>query len=436
MASSYVRRKCADHRPSSSATTPRRFLEVILDDTSRERKLRIPKSFLDIYGEDLSNWVYFKLPYGPELDIGLTSFNGEVWFRKGWPEFSKLYSLEKGYSLIFGYEGNSRFQVSIFDGSNNMEIDYTTRRMLGSEESDQDDDISLDISEDIRPNVDSEERVKKETHWSKSEMLRKNQFVAERHGGGKARLFQRAKSYNCSFKVPMHSTYINHNLLWLPKAFVKTYLVKQPTDAALKISGGKKSWPVKLRYEEAKGRVKFQSGWTDFVRDRSLKEGDICEFVLVDSKRHVFEVKITTANHTLSPDIDDGNDEEDEQEDEKMHPPITASSGKVPRANGFESANPDFKILLKPAYIHGNYLYMPAKFAKRYLVKQPGHAILQVERKRTWYVNLHYASGRTTIQSGWATFVQDNDLKEGDTCVFMLTDKIKFLFDVVIFRST
>lgn len=37
------------------------------------------------------------------------------------------------------------------------------------------------------------------------------------------------------------------------------------------------------------------------MRDKSLKEGDICEFVLVDSKRHVFEVKITTANHTLSP---------------------------------------------------------------------------------------------------------------------------------------
>lgn len=116
---------------------------------------------------------------------------------------------------------------------------------------------------------------------------------------------------------------------------------------------------------------------------------------------------ITTLYGTA--DIDDGNDEEDEQEDEdsddesieildhfpphletkeksplesqprkrkrhssrtlidifpeerpvvprKMHPPITASSGKVPRANGFESANPDFKILLKPAYIHGNYL--------------------------------------------------------------------------------
>ena len=119
---------------------------------------------------------------------------------------------------------------------------------------------------------------------------------------------------------------------------------------------------------------------------------------------------ITTLYGTA--DIDDGNDEEDEQEDEdsddesikildhcpphletkeksplespprkrkrhssrtlinkfpegrpvvpwKMHPPITASSGKdiaLPRANDFESANPDFKILIKPSYIHGNYL--------------------------------------------------------------------------------
>ena len=154
----------------------------------------IPKSFLDNYGEDLSNWVHFKLPGCPEWEIGLTSYNGEVWFRKGWPEFSKNYSLEKGYSILFGYEGNSRFKVSIFNGSNNMEIDYTTR-IPGSEESDQDDDKSLEFSEDVRPtalphknsrtilsprvamNVNSEEHVKKETHWSKSEIKSMEHFL-------------------------------------------------------------------------------------------------------------------------------------------------------------------------------------------------------------------------------------------------------------------
>ncbi|XP_024186299.1 B3 domain-containing transcription factor VRN1 isoform X3 [Rosa chinensis] len=521
MASSYLRRKCDDHRPRSSSTTPRRFLTVISDDTSRDRKLGIPKSFLDKYGEDLSNLVYFKLPCGPEWEIGLTSYNKEVWFRKGWPEFSKFHSLEKGYSLLFGYEGDSRFQVSIFDGSNNMEIDYTTS-MLESEEGDQDDDISLEISEDVRRtalshkqnrtvlspkaeiNVNFEERVKKETHWSKSDMKTgKHDFPAKRDGGGTSstqrcrkqtpRVFRRAKSYKRSFKVPMHSSYIIQKNLWLPKTFVQTHLLMQPSNAILQVSGRRKTWPVKLTYEETKGRAKFQSGWTNFVRDKNIKDGDVCEFVLIDSNRLVFEVRINTANRTLSPDIDDGDDEDDEDEDEdeedsddesieildhfpphlkrkeksplaskihkrmrpssrtqkfteggpevprKMPGPVMASYGKyiaLQRANGFKSANPDFRISLHSSYITGHYLYLPAKFANRYLVKQPRHAILRVASKRTWSVNLRYTAARTTFQTGWFEFVQDNDLKEGGACIFMLTDNIQVVFDVVFFRAT
>lgn len=82
--------------------------------------------------------------------------------------------------------------------------------------------------------------------------------------------------------------------------------------------------------------------------------------------------------------------------------------------------------------------YLPSKFAKRYLVKQPSHAILRVssERTRTWSVNFHYVAARTTFQVGWLDFVRANDLKTGDACIFMLTDNIKFLFDVVFFRAT
>lgn len=234
----------------------------------------LPESFLDKYGKDLSNRVHFELPCGLEWEIGLTRYNGAVWFRKNWPELSKFYSLEKGDSLVFGYEGNSRFQVSIFDGSNNMEIDYTTR-MPKSEGTDDDDDISLEILEDVRPsvlphkknrtvlspkaetNVNVEKSViKKETHWSKSEkksmentsslfnlnvyvffhlilacngymilqsLAGTDNFPAKKDGEGTSStqrfqkqtpgVLRRAKSCNHSFRVVMDSSYITQNFL-------------------------------------------------------------------------------------------------------------------------------------------------------------------------------------------------------------------------------
>lgn len=69
----------------------------------------------------------------------------------------------------------------------------------------------------------------------------------------------------------------------------------------LQVSGARQIWPVKLIYEEKKGRVQFQSGWSEFVRDKDLKEGDVCEFVLIDGIRLLFEVMIEAANCTSSP---------------------------------------------------------------------------------------------------------------------------------------
>lgn len=71
------------------------------------------------YGDGLSNPMYLKLPSGSEWKIGFGRWDGEVWLDKGWPGFSKFYSLslDLGRWLVFGYEVNSKFRVCIFDGS-------------------------------------------------------------------------------------------------------------------------------------------------------------------------------------------------------------------------------------------------------------------------------------------------------------------------------
>lgn len=114
---------------------------------------RIPKKFVIKYGEDVSNSVCLKLPSGLEWEVELTRRNGKVWFEKGWPDFSKFCSLDYGDFLVFRHEGNSIFQVCIFDRSA-TEIDYpmTMPEMEEKDhEDEEDDDLYIEILEDSPP---------------------------------------------------------------------------------------------------------------------------------------------------------------------------------------------------------------------------------------------------------------------------------------------
>ncbi|XP_034219072.1 B3 domain-containing protein At4g01580-like [Prunus dulcis] len=144
--SASLRQKIDHEWPAFSATTPL-FLKMILDDTSRDTKLRIPKSFVKKYEKHLSNPVHLKLPSGSEWEVEVTTCDGEVWLDKGWPEFSKFYSLEQGGSLVFKYDGNSKFQVCILDASG-TEIDYPLALPVMEETNEDDENNSVEILED------------------------------------------------------------------------------------------------------------------------------------------------------------------------------------------------------------------------------------------------------------------------------------------------
>lgn len=42
---------------------------------------------------------------------------------------------------------------------------------------------------------------------------------------------------------------------------------------------------------------------------------------------------------------------------------------------------------------------------------------------------------KAKFEYGWKAFAQDNDLKVGDVCVFVLTKSIEISFDIAIFRE-
>ncbi|KAM6564464.1 hypothetical protein CsatB_024462 [Cannabis sativa] len=108
------------------------------------------------------------------------------------------------------------------------------------------------------------------------------------------------------------------------------------------------------------------------------------------------------------------------------------------RAKDFKSKDPSFIVPLQPTYVRAGFsMNVPFKFAKTYLGKSQD-VILKVEDGRTWPVNFSYRQYRgcskTAFGCGWKEFVQDNDLKVGDVCAFVLK-KVSgvILFKVVIF---
>lgn len=109
----------------------------------------IPKVFVMKYWDNLSNPVSLELPSGngSAWKVDLKRLDGQVWFDKGWADLSEFYSLEKGYWLVFGYKGNSKFCVCIFDRTC-TEINYPLRKQEMEETDDKEDDFHEDSSDD------------------------------------------------------------------------------------------------------------------------------------------------------------------------------------------------------------------------------------------------------------------------------------------------
>ncbi|CAL2273655.1 unnamed protein product [Prunus armeniaca] len=137
--------------PTSSAPIPH-FFKIILDDTAKNIRIKIPMKFVMKYGEHLSSPVHLKLPNGAEWELELRRCNnGGVWFDKGWPEFSKFCSLDYANWLVFGYEGNSNFHVLIFDRTS-TEVEYAmTKPEMEETDYEEEDDNSVEILDGFPP---------------------------------------------------------------------------------------------------------------------------------------------------------------------------------------------------------------------------------------------------------------------------------------------
>ena len=73
------------------------------------------------------------------------------------------------------------------------------------------------------------------------------------------------------------------------------------------------------------------------------------------------------------------------------------------------------------------------------MMEKERNVLLRVSDGRTWLVKCYGEEGkkhRLRIRRGWPSFVEDNNLKVGDVCVFELTNTIDVSFLVHVFGDS
>ena len=132
-------------------------------------------------------------------------------------------------------------------------------------------------------------------------------------------------------------------------------------------------------------------------------------------------------------------------------------------AKTFEPTNPFFRVVLRPSYLYRGCImvsnknillllhhtmvsetvifccvflstqYLPSGFAEKYLSGISGFIKVQLGEKQ-WPVRCLYKAGRAKFSQGWYEFTLENNLGEGDVCVFELLRTRDFVLKVTAFR--
>ncbi|XP_062001860.1 B3 domain-containing transcription factor VRN1-like [Rosa rugosa] len=309
-------------------------------------KLKIPREFLQHFHGNIPHQCRLQTA-ARTWAVDLEEVNNKFYFQKGWNEFVQDNGLKYGELLVFHYAGNSDFHVDIF-GKNTCGKLFVMPEI--EEANEEDDDVSLQISDDspvsspppqkkYKTSSSAKGQMKnKEAHWSKSKMKKKDrvgtsstQRFTRQKLEPRWRAHVRAEAFKfknpSAFLVSMKPSYIKYKFVWLPSEF--TMLVKPLIEnsgyVTLRVSDGRvKTWQAKLTCNDVTtNRSKLHGSWSKFMRDNNLKEGDLCAFMLIKDTTILIEVVIfrtkEAATCTFSPDMSDNEDHEKDDEEDDDH---------------------------------------------------------------------------------------------------------------------
>ncbi|KAJ8645657.1 hypothetical protein MRB53_007405 [Persea americana] len=194
----------------------------------------------------------------------------------------------------------------------------------------------------------------------------------------------------CFFKVMIGDF---SEKLRIPPAFIPNFHGKLIEESTLKCPNDE-VWPVKMKHDA--GKLFFDNGWQDFVKDKNLEVGDFL----------VFRFQIKSA-----------------ESDEK--------NGKGKRKAVFDVKSCRFK-LKHPHFTarwrqHKPYtVLIPKAFVRQYNLTKRVDWSFRNPSGELWPVKIVHSCNRSDFGAGWRDFRVGNKLTGGDNCIF------EFLKDDII----
>ncbi|CAI9774568.1 unnamed protein product [Fraxinus pennsylvanica] len=354
----------------------RRFFKVILPSTTSLYKLKIPNKFVKRYGHQLFNVVRLADSIGALWCVRLEKVEESLWFHDGWEKFVEDHSVSYGYFLLFKYNGNSNFNVHVFDLTA-TEVHYPRPN-------------SLDpfTGKPFTP-------PKMEEHSDDDSATILSSF----HGRPVACL-----SRNGAPNEYMGNATSDHQNI---------HDFFSSTEFAHRVKRGK------INSAET---LKFRCHY--LTRSKVMSSHD---------KSNPYQSTKRVLDKSLN--LDESKPKNPIIKNVREAIPCTEANQKT-ISRKFLPKNPSFTVVLKPYNLSGKMLYMPPAFLT-YLPSSLRSVELCDCDGKNWLVCVCLRKDKVFgLNQGLETFIKDKNLKVGDTCVFELIDANKPLLKVSTFYDT
>ncbi|CAN8327196.1 unnamed protein product [Cochlearia groenlandica] len=317
--------------------------------------LAIPQKFSTHCKGKLANVVTLKSPSGVTYNVGLEENDEKTLsFSCGWDKFVKDHSLQENDLLVFKFNGNSEFEVLVFDGDTlcekptsyfvkicghadkNKGIDLTAttssrspkrrtkldhhdddvecglnqQHVISPVGNDLEDLIDIDIDTDTPRLVVSQTGFQQEEH-NKSEIDTESGQLPVISSSSKGRIdvemissksvpeiykrkalsqARRAVSPNGLLIVMKRSHVLSKCFLTIPKKWCKENMSFEPQEVVMQVNQTK--WRMSFNIYLTRGRGGISTGWRKFVHDNNLRIGDVSVFEPVKTETKLFHLNV------------------------------------------------------------------------------------------------------------------------------------------------
>uniref|UniRef100_A0A7N0TPN8 TF-B3 domain-containing protein n=1 Tax=Kalanchoe fedtschenkoi TaxID=63787 RepID=A0A7N0TPN8_KALFE len=392
------------------------FFKVYTTEHSFNR-MKVPREFVAYMRGRTCGAAELAGPSGETWLVELVQEGKHLFFTDGWQTFVKENMVEYGDFLFFKLHCNLMFSVVIFD-----ETMCEKGVALGAKCSRGRDGVLE--AEEVQNGAKPVKRNRVRRSLSKgigSDLITPDpkDRAAERISTSvKASFVQHIKISNLGLG----------NYLRFPRSFIRENSLKYESNEKMVLrTSNNSSWEVNIINNG--GAISLCRGWAAFARDNNLRVGDVCKFELVDrlemavhvSQRHV-EIrpeKVNAARSNLRP----------------LTRAVGASQPVLRRVGQKEAARsrpssvkPSFVACMKKYHVKRPFIMnIPTWFVRENSVRygRLQKMVLRTNGDSSWSVNLLHNQHKYCFCGGWADFVRDNNIKEGDSCKFELLNRLE-----------